>query len=701
MVILLVMAAFFMGLATFIENDFGAEAAKRAVYNTWWFEVLLFLLAVNFTGAIFTRKLYKRIKWPILLFHIAFVIILLGAGITRHIGYEGIMHIREGNSSNQIVMNEKAIKIRINNQQAYSYHLDFDNLHENNFSDDISVNDEDYEIELVCNYNSAIEKAIASDDGTPTIGFIMAGKTYRAFTYIRKGDVKQLGNLKISFLDSIGDSDINFSLQADGFYIESNMEMAVSDMNNNDEVETISGKNPIESKKLYQAKDNNIVVQETFKNAVMTATAANGQTQRNGRPAIVLNIKNNETVKQIAVWESFDFNSTESSVTFGDTKLNFAYGKKVIELPFKIHLNDFEIERYPGSMSPSSFSSRVVVYQEGQEPHPYHIYMNNILQMGGYRFYQSSYDRDEKGTVLSVNHDGLGTTITYIGYFLLVLGLLWSIVSKGSYMKNTRKKLNNTVSAILLFAFIGLASTVSGQNTHALHSHQKPTKIIDAKHANMFGKLLVQDNQGRTKPMNTLASDLLRKIARKSTIEGISPIQFYLELHVNPENWMNVPFIKVGNDGLQKQIGIKGNYATYSELVVPGRGYILSGMAEKVYAKAPAQRSKLDKELLKVDERVNIAYGIITGQFLNIFPTSDTTLHKWQTPDEAFKHIEDKEDSAFVKNVIPFYFETLKEAKKTNNYTKANEIVEGIMKYQKNNNRYELPSETHIALELA
>jgi cytochrome c-type biogenesis protein CcsB len=707
MVILLVMAAFFMGFATFIENDFGADAAKRAIYNSWWFEVLLFLLALNFIGAIFTRKLYKRNKWPVLVFHVAFVIILLGAAVTRHIGYEGIMHIREGNSSNQILMHEKAIKIRVNNQKTYTYILDYDNVHEKTFQEDININDQNYEIELSTSYDAAIEKAVDAEGGTPTIGLILSGKNFRGFAYIQQGEIKQFGNLKVSFLDSIGNSDINFSFQQDSFYMESSVDMTMSDMNNSNESISLKGKNTIGIKKLYQAKQTNIAINEAIKSAKLVTKPVNSQSHPNSIPGLVFNIKTDTKSEYIVVSESQELQNKETSIKIGNTELHFAYGNKVINLPFKIHLKDFEIERYPGSMSPSSFSSHVTVYENGKAPHPYHIYMNNILQMGGYRFYQSSYDKDEKGTVLSVNHDGLGTTITYIGYFLLILGLLWSIVSKGSFMKNTRKKLSNTGSAILLFAFIGLASTVTGQNPHGMHQHttqnqphKKPPKVVDAKHANKFGKLLVQDYQGRTKPMNTLASDLLRKIARKSNIEGVSPIQFYLELHINPENWINTPFIKVGNDGLQKQIGIKGDYATYSELIIPGRGYILSGMAEKVYAKSPAQRSKLDKELLKVDERVNIAYGIVTGQFLNVFPTSDTTLHKWQTPDEAFKHVENKEDSAFVKNVIPVYFGALKEAKKTNDYSKADEILDGIIKFQKNNNRYELPSETHIVLEL-
>jgi len=94
--IFLLMFAISIGYATFIENDFGTIAAKSRVYNAAWFEILLLLMAINMTGSIFTHKMYVRKKLTILLFHVSFLIILLGAAITRYISYEGMMRLREG-----------------------------------------------------------------------------------------------------------------------------------------------------------------------------------------------------------------------------------------------------------------------------------------------------------------------------------------------------------------------------------------------------------------------------------------------------------------------------------------------------------------------------------------------------------------------------------------------------------------------------
>ena len=82
-----------MAIATFIENDYGTQTAKALVYNAWWFEAIIALFVVNFLANIFRYRLTRREKWPVLLFHLSFILILIGAAITRYIGYEGLMRI--------------------------------------------------------------------------------------------------------------------------------------------------------------------------------------------------------------------------------------------------------------------------------------------------------------------------------------------------------------------------------------------------------------------------------------------------------------------------------------------------------------------------------------------------------------------------------------------------------------------------------
>ena len=95
------------------------------------------------------------------------------------------------------------------------------------------------------------------------------------------------------------------------------------------------------------------------------------------------------------------------------------------------------------SNSPSSFASEIEVI-DGEDKMDYRIFMNNVLNYRGYRFFQSSYDDDEKGTILSVNKDKAGTIFTYIGYLSLLLSVISVLLSRFSRFnllnKNIKKE---------------------------------------------------------------------------------------------------------------------------------------------------------------------------------------------------------------------------------------------------------------------
>ena len=100
MAVLFILFATAMGIATFIENDYGTQTSKALVYNSWWFEAIMIFFVINFFGNIFRYKLLRKDKWPVLMFHLAFLFIIIGAGVTRYLGYEGIMLINEGETTN-------------------------------------------------------------------------------------------------------------------------------------------------------------------------------------------------------------------------------------------------------------------------------------------------------------------------------------------------------------------------------------------------------------------------------------------------------------------------------------------------------------------------------------------------------------------------------------------------------------------------
>ena len=142
----------------------------------------------------------------------------------------------------------------------------------------------------------------------------------------------------------------------------------------------------------------------------------------------------------------------------------------------------------------------------------YDIFMNNILNYKGYRFFQASFDPDEKGTVLSVNNDFWGTFITYAGYFLLYLSMMGIFFLGNSRFKFLAKQLNKkTAILVLLLSSSGLFS----QNINPAPKSEYIDSIITSttytkEHASKFGKIVIQDSGGRMKPANTFSSELLR-----------------------------------------------------------------------------------------------------------------------------------------------------------------------------------------------
>ena len=115
-------------------------------------------------------------------------------------------------------------------------------------------------------------------------------------------------------------------------------------------------------------------------------------------------------------------------------------GNSVLTLPFQVELLKFTLIRYPGSMSPSSYESELVVHVDGTKRRE-RVFMNHVLDIKGYRFFQASFDEDEQGTILSVNKDVAGRNITYAGYFLLFIGSIACLTGKNGRLRTLFREL--------------------------------------------------------------------------------------------------------------------------------------------------------------------------------------------------------------------------------------------------------------------
>ncbi|MFB6317815.1 c-type cytochrome biogenesis protein CcsB [Saccharicrinis sp. FJH54] len=691
--ILLLVLGVALAVATFIENDFGAEFARMKVYNTRWLEVLFLLLAINMTGRIFRLKLYKPKKFTIFLFHFAFIGMIAGAAITRYFGYEGTMHIREGQASSTIITGGMVLKVQTDDNNPVTFNTREKLSADGSFNESVDLAGKPLHITLTKRYKNAYEKAAETENGVPIIGFILSGPDIRGFQYLEKNTPVQLGKLNFSFGEK-DHADIAFSYDHDTLYIDADSPISVSEMGNKAEVYITNSKVPFEAKKLYKIKQYSLVFQEFYQSAKVVPVESTVQNHMLGMQAMEFRLQYGETAKNVILWDK-NWNTAYVKSNIEGHNVNLFYGNNTIDLPFSVYLKDFAIDRYPGSMSPSSFSSYVTLRDNGNAPIDFHIYMNNILKYEGFRFYQSSYDDDERGTILSVNSDRWGTTVTYFSYAVLFLGMIFSLLNKNSFFRKT--KLNEKLLAVTAFIFISFTSSAQMQGGKMPDSHRP----IDKKHAEKFGELLIQNTKGRTEPVYTFASELMRKISRKENIMGMNPVQLFMEMNMQPSHWTQAPLIRVTNGELQQLLGMNGKYTSYSSFIDPQKGYVLRPLVQKSFEKSPGERTKLDKAIIKTDEKVNICYAIFSGRYLKMFPVPNSRDSvSWFVAEEAAQKATNQEDSLFLSRILKTYYDEVLNAKTTGDYSLANEMVSGINTFQRTHAGYSLPSDFKISVEI-
>lgn len=575
--LLLAILAIGAGVATFIENDFGTSSARVLVYNNTWYEIVLVLTTINLSGIIYKFKMWNNL--PRFLFHFSFVVILLGAIITRYVGYEGIMQIPQGTTTNQMISLEPYLQVTVKDGEkvvAYKeWQKEFTSLlpELNNFS---------YKVDFD-NNNLIID--------------------YKRFQFEKKEQAK-MGLLTVDV--------------------------------------TLNGK------------------KETIR-----LPGLSGQL---GVPRDLI---------------------------FDKYTVTLEYGSKFIDLPFAIRLNEFQLERYPGSMAPSSYASEVTVIKD-DKTYDYRIFMNRTLNEGNFLFFQSSYFPDETGTVLSVNNDP-GKWPTYFGYFLLTLGLFLNFFDK----KSRFRKLTKFVANKNLAMFILTLALLSTQNLKANESNNttSPQEVDDITMrvdylnkfkdeskvtADKFGYLVVQSSGGRMKPLATLNREIVQKLSGKSSFMGMDANQIVLGMITRPDIWKDVKIIKINTPKLKKFLGVPESekYISFSEAFGEKNDYLLTKESEKALLTKPIERGTYEKDIIKVDEKFNIIYSVFNGALLNIFPKvydeqSVDDNFKWYSPIEAMQEFSGQNQAA-IGSVVRGLFNSTMDF----DWNSANNYIDMIALYQ-------------------
>lgn len=686
----MVLFAVAIGVATFIENDFGTSSAQKLIFKARWFELLLVLFGISIIANIIRFRMVQQRKWSTLLFHASIIIILIGAGVTRYYGYEGIMHIREDSASNSFISAETYLLLEVK-KGGKLYRMDeevaFASLGNNHFKESYQLGNEVIEVEVeefIPNPETVLEQ---TDGGTPVIKLVLAGNAGREEYYLAERDVKNLNGTLFNFGNMEMPQAINIYYRNDSLVVKTPVPLSQMQMATQLKDTIYPGSyHPLLVRSLYSSGDFNFVIGDFHPQATMTMKSGGKKMRNESIAALKLKVTIDGKPSTTYVYGNKGMEGTPARVREGNTEVAVAYGARQMNLPFAIHLRDFILDKYPGTNSASSYASEVTLIDEEKNlKKDYRIYMNNILDHRGYRFFQSSFDQDELGTVLSVNHDFWGTWISYVGYILLTLGLVLTLFNKKSRFRELSEKLKHiraekspTVAGMILLLMFLLPAYSFADNINEGQIH-----IISKEHAAEFGRLIVQDHKGRMKPMNTLASEVLRKISRKESHFGLNADQIFLGMMLYPEEWTSQPIIKIGDmEDIRKAIPAAGELASFNDFFSANGQYIIKDQVRRAYSLQPIDRSHFDKEIMKIDERVNICNMIFSGSIARLYPVLDHPENLWLTPADVVRNPEAHQSGSFVQGFFPAYAKAVLDAGTSKNWAPANEQIELLHQYQ-------------------
>lgn len=716
MAFLFIAFAVAMAAGTFIESYYNTDTARIWIYNTWWFEGIMLFFVINFIGNIKRYQLWKLEKWATLLLHLSFLFIIIGAFITRYISFEGMMPIREEATENRFYSDKTYLTVYAdgvyqgeNKRKINEKSLILSQAANNSFEVNDHFDNKPYTVRYKNFIMNATEEIKPDAAGETFLKLVESSDGSRHEHFLKEGEVQSLHGILFAFNKETNGA-INIIQEGDLYFIKSTfggdfMRMA-------DQLKGSVFKDslqPLMFRSLYNIAGAQFVLPEAPVKGKKTYTSNNDWKDKITDDALIVEVESNGETKEMTLVGAKGKMGVPQSVKMGDLEFTLFFGSKVYELPFSIKLNDFIAKRYPGTMnSYSAFESKVTVL-DGDTKQDAHIFMNNILDYKGYRFFQASFNEDEKGTILSVNHDFWGTWITYIGYFLLYLAMMAILFDKNTRFADIKRKLEKVKlkkEKLMMFVFFLISFTGFSQN----HEHQTPTlaeaeKFIETnmastEHAAKFGRLVIQDAGGRMKPINTFSSELLRKVSKSDSYKNYTSDQVFLSMSQVPNAWFDVPliYLKKENDSIHKILGIEigAKYASFRSFFDANGNYKLEPFLEDAYKEAIP--NKFQKDFIDADKKVVLLNSALSGSILRIFPIPNEENNKWV----SYLELGEYEDTELknLKNILPVYMQTLMDATQKQDYQLANDIIDGIEKFQLKYGAAVRPSDKKIDSEI-
>ncbi len=347
-------------------------------------------------------------------------------------------------------------------------------------------------------------------------------------------------------------------------------------------------------------------------------------------------------------------------------------GKDVEErrLPFSIKLDSFGIKYHEGTMAAADYETGFTILDNGKETVG-RVSMNNIYSYGGIRLYQASYDEDQRGSILSMNEDPVGITITYTGYALLFLSLLWMLLDpKGAFRQLLRSPLlkRGVLMAVLSLGFA---------NANALNTMPKET-------AEKFGTLHILYND-RICPLQTFAIDFTKKLYGKASYRDYTAEQVLAGFIFWSEEWSGEPLMKMKGGDLKSTLQLP-DYCSVRTFFNPTMGgYILGPYVQEYYQ---GRQDKFHRQAADVDDRLMLVMELRQGTLLKMFPDTAGGTAKWYAPTDKLPASMERDTQLFIQNLFALLQEYLYEG----DNARVSEAIDKIARYQQANGGSSLPT---------
>ncbi|MBU8871004.1 MAG: cytochrome c biogenesis protein CcsA [Gemmatimonadales bacterium] len=764
---LMVIAAIASAKATFIESDYGRDAAYDLIYAAHWFEGILALLVISLTLIFFKRWPYKGRQLGFLLVHVSIVVILVASGMTRYMGFEGTMPIREGSSSDSYYSMKPHIQAELDGVSA-SFGVRLWRPGQSNIWHKIQLGGQDYKLGVTEYWPHFTQSYKPGPGGQPGLQFdrddhgqmisdtlLRGNRTnigqaqvfYRTGPFSGEVSLSKYGDLRVrvggesssfpvglpdgrehecggygfeitefqtSFkvgavssakgpmtnpmirvkvtgpdgttgerllfalhpefsMDHGGGEDdfadlnvlyqvssgIEFAPASDGVSAadvglqgRATFDLITLDLKSEERGEIPAGEIfTVQEQVRYgnEAKHFSFAPTDIIDSVVLAP--AQGQNPKMGSAARIV-IRDEQGNESEAICRKYD---SGKAVRLGDHTITLAFSPVIRTLPYSLHLDDFLLETYPGSDNPATYESYVSIDDpvHGVTGRKAHIYMNSPLNYRGIKHFQSSYDPDRKGTVLTLNKDP-GKWPTYFGYTLLTIGFIL-IVAKDLLWPRRKKNSGSgagrgTATKVAAVVFVLLAMGTPGvsalaQTGHEGHSHgpdvecttepnpaQTPTFVVLSDPArDQASRLLIQDYRGRMKPLDTLAREMVMKVAKKTKFQDRHPVDMYLNWTANSTYWWTQPVIAVRFAGLKDLLGVDHSvkHVSPASLYDKTGKYRLGPAVEVAHRTPDRDRTKTQRKLISFDERFNLLYMTFKGSTLRLFPVPGDANNTW------------------------------------------------------------------------